>query len=461
MVRVVIAGTQKSLTAFIGSLSGYEVVGQVERKKDIIPFLLENPADMLIAMNGLAGDESLNDILLGVKKNFPKTRIVLLAGEVDFEIPANAKDYDRLVSAGIYDIYCEGKMSKTILMNLLNHPRTYEDVEYIHEYVLSGNSYASSGTDSNEDQGYIPASNNTVVFSSSKAGSGKSFISTNVAAMIARFGRPKSDYQPPTVLIVEGDLQTLSVGTLYGISNHQYTIKSALKKIRTVVNSEGEVIGDENEQAEVNEFIKKCCLQLSSDIPNLYGMVGSSFPMEEINLVSPYHFFYLLGIVSSLFDVVIIDANSALEHRTTGPVMQLARQIFMVVMDEYDSVKITNRFKKEFANLGISEKTKYILNKCMTKAYCVGKEESTDFNAENYLDPKLIVAKVPYIDQIKAYNHIYNSKPIAFDESFETLGARIAFTQIANKIWPMTNDKILAAEVDELEKAVTGKGPKK
>ena len=157
-----------------------------------------------------------------------------------------------------------------------------------------------------------------------------------------------------------------------------------------------------------------------------------------------------------MFDVIIIDSNSALEHRTTGPVFQLARQIFMVVMDEYDSVKITNRYKSEFANLGIAGKTKYILNKYMTKAYRLGKEESV-FDSEAYLDKNSIIAKVPYVDQVMAYNHIYMSKPLAFDESFDSLGARIAFTQIANNIWPMNNEQMLANEVAELEKSLTKK----
>ena len=244
MATICAAVKKPAIIEFINNLATHEVIAQTDNTDNIIECVQKSKPDILLITGGLNGTENIFDVLLEVKKSYPKTRIIFLAGSVDFENYATAKDFDRLVNAGIYDIYCETKLSRHILLNLLDHPKDYEDVEYIHEYVISNANYRTFDVNPEEDDGYIPDSNNIIVFSSSKAGSGKSFISTNVAAMIARFGRPKADFQPPKVLIVEGDLQTLSVGTLFGLSNKQYTIRSALKHIRSIVSDTGEIIGD-------------------------------------------------------------------------------------------------------------------------------------------------------------------------------------------------------------------------
>ena len=56
------------------------------------------------------------------------------------------------------------------------------------------------------------------MISSIKPGCGKSFVSTNVATAIAKFG-DKKDGRQPRVCILEADLQTLSVGTLLSLED--------------------------------------------------------------------------------------------------------------------------------------------------------------------------------------------------------------------------------------------------
>lgn len=463
-MKTILLTTNRQLTRLAAGLN-MDVIGEATTTDQLLGMKAPlREADLLLVTKDIPGDIALPNALVSVRRGYPNIRILFLSGPVDFTNDRIARDYAMMVNAGIYDIYCEPNMSGAVLRNLLANPKEYKDVEYILEYTQmnSNTYYGQQENELNDDVVFNTERNNIIVFSSAKPGSGKSFVSTNVAAMIAKYGRTKKTFEAPKVLILEGDLQTLSVGTLLGVSNPQYNIKTALRRIREVVNENGELIATEEEQEIVNEFINQCCLPITTDIPNLFAIVGSSFDLNEMDAVSPYHYFYLLNIVSEMFDVVLIDANSALEHKTTGPIMQMAREVFMVVTSDYDSVKITSRYDKELASIGIAGKVRYVLNKYMGREQTVGNVEQMDFKPEDYFDEKVIAAKIPFVDQVIQYNSIYQGKPIVLDDNFDSLPVRIAITKLANTIWPMGNYKALETEAELLEREVTGKkAPKK
>ena len=99
----------------------------------------------------------------------------------------------------------------------------------------------------------------------------------------------------------------------------------------------------------------------------------------------------------------------------------------------------------------------YVLNKYVTAEQSVGRHEKMDFNPEDYFDKAMITAKIPYVDQIVQYNHIYQGKPIVLDDTYVSLPARIAFTKLANTIWPTDNYAALQSEVERLENDTLGK----
>ena len=458
-MKTVLLTTNRQLTRLAVGLN-MDVIGEATTTDQLLNMKAPlREADLLLVTKDIPGDIPLPNALISVRRGYPNIRILFLSGPVDFANDRIARDYAMMVNAGIYDIYCEPNMSGAVLRNLLANPKGYKDVEYILEYAQMNAANNLNAQDSvlSDDVVFSTERNNIIVFSSAKPGSGKSFVSTNVATMIAKYGRTKKTFEAPKVLILEGDLQTLSVGTLFGLSNPQYNIKTALRRIRGIVDENGEITASEEEQDLVNNFIEECCVQVTTDIPNLFAIVGSSFDLDEMDEVSPFHYFYLLNIISELFDVVIVDANSALEHKTTGPVMQMAREVFMVVTSDYDSVKITSRYDKELASIGIAGKVRYVLNKYMGKEQLVGNLEAMDFKPEDYFDEKVIAAKIPFVDQVIQYNSIYQGKPIVLDDTFDSLPVRIAITKLANTIWPMGNYKALETETDLLEKEVLGK----
>lgn len=295
---------------------------------------------------------------------------------------------------------------------------------------------------------------NIIVISSAKAGSGKSFVSTNLATILALHGHKKNNGkgERPSVLLVEGDLQTLSVGTLFGVAESEYNLKNALKRISRIVDSQGNITGSPEEQRDVQDFIQDCCLVANEKIPNLAVVVSSEFSLAEREAVSPFHYYYLIKVLSLLFDIVIVDSNSAIEHKTTGPVLQEARDIYVVVTADYDGVRITEKTEPEYALLHVNEKVHYVLNKCLTRQQMSNSTETVEFNPEDYFDKSRIATKIPYIDQIVQYNSIYKHQPMVMHRIPQTLMARMAFTKLASNIWPMDNYDSLKAEVNALRK---------
>lgn len=292
---------------------------------------------------------------------------------------------------------------------------------------------------------------NIIVVSSAKAGSGKSFVSTNLATILALHGQKKKNTgEKPSVLLVEGDLQTLSVGTLFGVSKTEFNLKNALKRISSIVDEQGNIIGTPAQQQEVQKFIQNCCLMANEKIPNLAVIVSSEFSLVEREAVSPFHYYYLIKVLSMMFDIVIVDSNSAIEHKTTGPVLQEARDVFVVVTADYDGVRIAEKTENEYALFNINDKIHYVLNKCFTKQQLSSSDETNTFNPEDYFDKDKIIAKIPYIDQVVQYNSIYKHQPLVMRRIPQTLMARMAFTKLASNVWPMANYGSLKAEARAL-----------
>lgn len=410
-----------------------DIVGYATDTSSLLKRLqdISETPDSLVALKGGKEMSSLPDTLLAVRRQFQEIKIVFLAGNLNMDKKENRDVVETLKKAGI-NVF-------------LGSPKTGDLAQLLEQRIL-----VEDGHEKTEELS-LTIPNNIFVVNSAKAGSGKSFVSTNLAAILAENGRRK-DGERPTVLLVEGDLQTLSVGTLLGVNDTQHNLKEALIRIRQIVDGDGNVIGTKEQQESVQRFIEDCCLMVTEDIPNWATVVSSTFSLTEREEVSPYHYFYLINVLANLFDIVIVDSNSALEHKTTGPVLQAAREIMMVVTSDYDGVRIANKARDELATIGVDDKVVYVLNKKVTKAQQARSSEKSTFKVEEYFDMKKIAAQIPYIDQIVQYNCIYDHRPLVLTKNKSTLIARIQFTMLAGRIWPMDNTKSLSREVETLKK---------
>ena len=297
-----------------------DIVGYATDTSSLLKRLqdISETPDSLVALKGGKEMSSLPDTLLAVRRQFQEIKIVFLAGNLNMDKKENRDVVETLKKAGI-NVF-------------LGSPKTGDLAQLLEQRIL-----VEDGHEKTEELS-LTIPNNIFVVNSAKAGSGKSFVSTNLAAILAENGRRK-DGERPTVLLVEGDLQTLSVGTLLGVNDTQHNLKEALIRIRQIVDGDGNVIGTKEQQESVQRFIEDCCLMVTEDIPNWATVVSSTFSLTEREKVSPYHYFYLINVLANLFDIVIVDSNSALEHKTTGPVLQAAREIMMVVTSDYDGVR--------------------------------------------------------------------------------------------------------------------------
>jgi hypothetical protein len=195
MKKVLVATGQKIIDETIAKFENYEVVSAIEYKNEIYEACQFFQPDILVVGEGLAGQESLMQIMLQLVKDFPNLRIVYLAGHVDLRDEPKVNSLGILVMAGIYDIIHEKKITVQMLRNILDNPKTAESMSYLTKRVKEATSKASKENliefeipeeeKNNEDEDIYK---NLHVVSSIKPGTGKSFLSTNIATAIANFG---------------------------------------------------------------------------------------------------------------------------------------------------------------------------------------------------------------------------------------------------------------------------------
>lgn len=460
MRKIYVAASKDRLVQVIAQNPEVELIGSTNNKEDLYNLIHETTImpDIIFATEGLDGgynSMALIDILCELKQKLPRVKIIYFSGcNIDMEDELSVNSLSQLVDFGIYNIYTRKSVSPSIINNAISRDMQKEDVEFLYKFknivkpLPEKPVYDNSIIEGVLDEG----KSNVVVVSSIKPGTGKSFASTNIAANIARFGKQKPNGREPNVVIVEGDLQTLSVGTLLGIENNTYNLKEALIQASKIVNDRGEMIGSYQDQENFKKFIRKCCLPYRNQ-PNLYALVGSQLNFTELGGINPYQYYYMIEVISEMFDVVIIDANSSLEHRTTGPILQLASQCYYIIDLDFNNIRSNLRYKQELANLGVSKKIKYILNKAITQDVLSNFAEKLDYDEKNLIaDGFDVIGRIPMIDTAVVLNRMYDKIPIVYDESYVTLLARMEFCQIAGRIWPMSNVTKLKIELDELKK---------
>lgn len=404
-------------------------------------------SDVLFIVEGALGDTRTIEFILEVKKLNPLIRVVFFSGELNLNNEDVVYKINQLIERGIYDIYSGKQISQGIIENELNNPKTFNDVRAIADLKMSHDSYKETAK-----QDFGAGYRNIIIVSSIKPGSGKSFVSTNLAVGIAKYGKKKKDGTVPKVAIIDGDLQTLSVGTLLGIEDSRLNLTTALKSVTSILNSKGEIVGSEQEIEETREFVRKCFLP-SKVVPNLYGLVGSQLQFKDMGGIRPYHFFYMVQLMIDEFDIIIIDSNSSLEHKTTGPILQLAGFCFYVMDLDFVSIRANLRHRQELHKLGVLGKVSYVLNKAITKENSHMFSEPLKYGPEHLSgDGFKVVAKLPMVDPTIMLNRLHKQVPVILDEEPSTVPVRIELTQIAEMIWPMSNIGDLRIQMDDLKK---------
>ena len=262
-IKSIVAATgNEKLDKAFSSVKGYEVVDIVKTKKDLEEICDFYNPNVLIVSEELRGSQSLKEILFRIINKNRDIRIIYLAGSVNMKDEARVNSLGYLVLAGVTDIIVETKFNMEVLNNILNKPKHFEDVKVFTKNITAAETVKEmiefeEEVDPDIDDRYNPY-DKIFTISSIKPGSGKSFVSTNVATAIARYGKKKPDGSRPKVAVIEADLQNLSVGTLLQVEDEKWNLKTAMDAIGTLFNEKGDLVGKASQMDEVNRIIKNC-----------------------------------------------------------------------------------------------------------------------------------------------------------------------------------------------------------
>lgn len=441
----------------------YEIVGNVKNNDSIEAAIQRNNPDILLIMEGLEATKNIDtiELIIGLTEKFPKLRIIFLAGEVEDNDTYGINRLGTLVEHGVYDIYHRKQITTKTLLNLLDNPRSKQDVEYLLRYKNrrgDTNFEFDEPDDNRVSEGY----ENIFIFTSIKPGSGKSFVSTNVGTAIARWGKRKPNGSFPSVAIVEGDLQTLSVGTLLQLDDKERNLKNALHMVSTVIADDGTVIGTEAQIEQVKHYVRSCFLKCYQ-VDNLYVLVGSQLTLSELSDINPYQYYFMLQLIADQFDVIIVDTNSSLEHKTTGPLLDLARKCYYILDLDYNNIANNIRYRNELNKLGVMSKVRYILNKDIPEYMESKFAEKLEYTSKNLNTSGFeLTAKIPMVDTTVVYNRAKQGKPMVLDKTKTTLEARKELFAIADDVYPIDifNDLREEIEMYKNEDATSSGGKK-
>lgn len=436
-----IGAGQLDIQRAIERFENYEIVSIVDKKSEIKEALLKvDEPEILLLSEGLPGKELLTQVMIEISKLYPNLRIVYLAGEVNFRDERKVQTLAMLVMSGIYDIVMDKTITFTSLKNALDHRKSYESVEYIINGFKSKTDESSLvefeiPKEETEDDGVYQ---NVFAFSSIKPGTGKTFVSTNVATAIAEYGVMKNG-KKPRVALIEADLQNLSVGTLLQIEDSKHNLKTVMDKIKLSFDNDGKFVADGDVVEETKRYILSC-FKPYYHVRNLEALVGSQLTFNEIADIKPHHYLYLVALIQEEFDVIILDTNSSLAHVTTFPLLKLSKYCYYIMNLDFNNIRNNVRYKESLKEIDIMDKVRYVLNEDIREV----DHEQLLFDSAQLEDSGFdLVAKVPIIPKSIFLNRVYEGKPVILDTTEYTADARFELFKVANQVYPIQNfDKI-------------------
>lgn len=425
-------------------------------QEDVYRELTKKSDSLIILSQALKTKSSIYNFIHEIKGDFPEARIIFLSGEDDFRNnPIKTSNMASLVRAGIYDLIPGKSIKLNLIQSCIDEPMKFSDVSHYIEKADEVDKKKSAINEfidiEEEDLGEESKESNLFVISSIKPGTGKSFVTVNMAMGLAKYAI-KKDGKKPKVAIIEGDLQNLSVGTLLRLQNKEKNLKTVMEKIDTVLDENGNLVADSVALQEVERFIESSFLKTEL-ADNLYALVGSEMSFSEANAITADQYTFLLEVILPKFDIVIFDTNSAINHSSTLPAMARAKYIYYILNLDYNNVKNNARYRKDLKSLGLLDKIKYILNEDLTDY------KSTDtlaFDARSIEDSGFpLSGKIPIVDKIQFLNAITNGIPIVAIDDESLVKVRYEFLRIANEIWEVEELGKLEAKANKDKK--TGK----
>lgn len=384
---------------------------------------------MSAEVSSSTGENTLNAISK-MRATRPDVRIVFLAGEV---VPSDAKQAKLLaglVQNDVYDIIVGSRLTTADLLKHMQKPGHFEDVRYL----LQNPAIATES----EETAY----KNLISIYSVKPGSGKSFVAYNLAYAIAMYGQTKSNGRRPRVALIEGDLSSLSVGSLLHKSNDKYDLVRALKIASQVIDGKGNKVGTNEAIQAAKKEIRKCFIQMPT-CKNLYSLSASSMSLADRMAVNPHQYMFVLECVHTAFDVMIADMNSSMEHQTTGPLFAKSGRIYFLVDPDINNIKNNVRYHDDLVAIKVAPKARYVMNKFISQEQQEQFAEDLKYGMSDVSASGIdITATIPYVDPILMNNRTMQGVPLVADKSPAAQPARKALLMLANANWKIDRNLV-------------------
>lgn len=441
-MKIAIATSNMDLVRAIKASSRYEILSSFSERDEMfskLRALSEDPEVLLFVEPFDCQGSSFVDVFSKVRKEHPALRIVCLFGEEN--TTGRMRILKKLVeNLEIYDIAIAGEEGVGLddIFELIDNPKDL--------------TYASRILDYNETDTY----KNVFAISSIKPGTGKTFLATNLAVAIAKYGQKRrmqnGKMVDPKVLLVDADLLNLGVSSILRTDNYDRNMLTALQRI------EKEIDDDVNypssaEVEQIKTFVRGC-LSMYSRCNNLYVMAASAIPLEELSKIAPTHFYFMMQMLVRAFDVIIVDTNSAFDHQTTPVMYEIAGTIFLMIDNDYNNIQNNLRYIESLRERGYDDKVKFIVNKDLTKEAELSCLEDLEYNT-NSIGDLVIDFRVPNIDAgiIKSLDYGENLV-ITSDKAKD---AKNKILEIADSIWKIDQSRIIEVEETEQQPKKTNK----
>lgn len=427
---------------------GYQVLATLTSKGTLINdiFGMEaagNMPELAIVTEGFDPSNGTPtwELVLKIKQTFPALRIVYATGPVEASDHSRLRVLARLVRGGVYDILTGSRVDEDTLYAMMDEPRSFEDVAFYLEYEREGEGFDGS-------KGY----SNVILISSMKPGSGKTFLATNLAVAIAKYGQFKRSTEgqliKPRVAIVDGDLLNLSVGSMLRVDNYDKNMLTALNQIKKYVSKDGVYSLNDDELTNIKNFVRGC-LTRHKEIDNLYCMVAPASDLNVLGDIYPVHFFFLMEQLVRAFDVIIVDSNSAFDHQTTAALFELASEIYLLMDLDYNNLQNNVRYADKLEELHYDHKTHYIINKDLPMDVLASCVTDLSYDLQMIQDQGIVIEhRIPMVNSAKIKALDYNAELLIDDETSKTEAARIAILEVANDIWKIDKHRLEAKEDD-------------
>lgn len=424
-MNIIVATNNSDISNALARQGKYNILASFSAKSELerdLNNLIEDPDILLVTEGFDCQGTPIADFLIKIKKNNPDLRIIyILSSEFT---SGTKKILTRMVENEIYDIAIGDEINLQSIEKLIENPKSYGEASKILEM--------------DDSEVY----RNIFTISSLKPGTGKTFLATNLAVAIAKYGQKKrlksGKLDDPRVLLVDGDLLNLGVATMLRTDNYDRNMLTALQRIAKYVPEDCYYSMSDSDIDAIKTYVR-ACLCMYRGCNNLFIMGANSISLEELSHIAPVHFYFMLQMLVKAFDVIIVDSNSAFDHQTTAVLYELSGTIYLMLDNDYNNIQNNLRYIGKLTELGYDDKIKFIVNKDLSREAEMSCLEDLDYDTYSIGD-LVIDYRIPLIDAgtIKTIDYSENLV-ITSDKAKE---AKDMILEIADSIWKIDYSKV-------------------